>query len=252
MSTPQDAIATAMAIPASRGLKWCVDGLRLWRRAPFKFFFMYLVVVIVTALIESVPWVGSWTLHIFELGMLQYGILLGLDALANGQRLRWAHLFGCFRRGRFWGSLGLVALCGAVEFGIVQLVVWAVYGQAGVDLMWLGQRWTHKALIGPQLQEIASLPGTIIAMFLMLAPCLLLFQNRSPWRALTESIRTVIRYPAPFATFLAVNLVVVLVGSSTRWLIPLSLILGLPWMTACSYAVWRDLTDALPSTVAKG
>lgn len=224
----------------------------MWRRAPFKFFFMYLVVLIITGIIESVPWVGGWTLHIFELGILQYGLLLGLDDLANGKPLRWSHLFGCFRQGRFWKSIALIALCGIVLFGITQLVVWAVYGQPGIDLMWLGQRWSHRSLLGPKLQEIASLPGTVIEVFLMLAPCLLLFRGSSPWHAFVRSIDIVIRHPAPFATFLAVNLVVVLVGSSTRWLIPLSLLFGMPWITACSYAVWRDLDNRIRATEVKG
>lgn len=252
MPVLQDAALPSIAIPSKRGLRWCVDGLRFWRLAPFKFFFMYLVVLIVTALIESIPWAGSWTLHIFELGMLQYGMLLGLNDLANGKPLRWTHLFACFRRGRFWKSIALVALCGVIEFGIVQLVVWAVYGQAGIDFMWLGQRWSHKSLIGPQLQEIASLPGSVVGLFLMLAPCGLLFRGQSPWQAFVSSVGAVVRHPAPFASFLAVSLVLVAVGSSARWLIPLSLILVMPWMTACSYAIWRDLSGAAPIGVAQG
>lgn len=252
MSTAIEAFPITETVPAGRGLRWCLDALRLWRRAPFKLFFMCLTITVVEGAIENIPWVGSWTLHIFVAGMLQYGILLGLDDLAHGRRLQWAHLFGCFRRGRFLRSLALVALCGAVVFGIVQLVVWLAYGQAGIDFMWLGQRMAHRSLMTPRLQEIASLPAIVLTVLLTLCPCLMLFNSLSPWRAFTRGVRAAVHFASPFGVFLLVNLIIAFALSSNEWIIPLGLMFFTPWANACVYAVWHDLRFGAPATGSQG
>lgn len=84
MSTIPSIFPITAPLPASRGLRWCVDGLRLWRRAPFKLFLLSLLTVLVEVLIQRIPWVGSWTLSVILLPLICYGILLGLDELAHG------------------------------------------------------------------------------------------------------------------------------------------------------------------------
>lgn len=44
---------TATTVPARRWLRWYLDGLRLWQRAPLKLFFVSLAVSIVELVVEN-------------------------------------------------------------------------------------------------------------------------------------------------------------------------------------------------------
>jgi len=221
-----------------------MDGLRIWKRAPFKLFFVYMVVTIVEVAIENIPWVGSWTLHIFVAGIMLYGVLLGLDDLAGGKPLRWSCLVAGFRHGRFLRSLTMAALCGFIIFGIAQLAVWAAFGNAGVDFMWLGHRVAHMALMTPRMQQIASVSASVPSVLLMLAPCVMLFDGQPPWRAFKRGVRMALRHAAPLAVFLLINVAIIWAASSMLWLIPVSLLFIPPWFLACNYAIWRDVRES--------
>lgn len=77
-TTPSTFPATA-ALRANQGLRRYIDGLCLWRRAPFKLFALCLLTLLVEALIQRIPWARNWTLSMILLPLLQYGILLDLD-----------------------------------------------------------------------------------------------------------------------------------------------------------------------------
>lgn len=88
MSFTHDPFPNLASVPISHGLRWRVDGIRLWRRAPFKLFFFCLFTLLVEVVIQRIPWVGGWTFSIILLPLLNYGILLDLDELARQGRIR--------------------------------------------------------------------------------------------------------------------------------------------------------------------
>lgn len=243
MSTVPDRLSVVTARPASRALRWCLDGLRLWRRAPFRLFLLCLAQLLAEALLQLVPWVGV-TLSKLVVPMLLLGILLGLDELARGGRLRWSCLLDGVRRRPFPPVLALAALWGVGVFALQQAVAWLVYGWPAVDAVWLGHAAAHRELMTPAFERVLLMSGVLPSVLLLLAPCLFLFEGRSPWRAVGGSVRMVWRHAAPFGVFLLVNLGLFALMLSTSWtLLALVSLVG-PWSMACTYAVWSDLRQA--------
>jgi hypothetical protein len=70
----------------ARVLRWSMDGLRLWRRAPIALPLLSLVVMVVEAALQLVPGVGI-VLSKLMVSLLGAGLLVGMDGLARGQRL---------------------------------------------------------------------------------------------------------------------------------------------------------------------
>ena len=61
------------------------------------------------------------------------------------------------------------------------------------------------------------MPGVPASILLMLAPCLLLFDGRSPWHAVVDSVRRVLRHAVPFGVLLLIDLALFLLTLSTGW-----------------------------------
>ncbi len=250
MSAVPDSLPAVTSLPASRGLRWCIDGLHLWRRAPVKLFLLCLVQLLVEGLLQLIPWVGV-TVSKLVVPMLLMGILLGLDELARDGRLRWSCLLDGVRHRRFLSVLALAAMWGLCVFAVQQAVAWAVYGWPAVDAVWLGHAMEHSALMTLAFQRTLLVPGVLPSVLLLLAPCLFLFDGRSPWRSVCGSVYIVLRFFAPFAVFLLVSLAVFALMLTTSWTFALALFLG-PWSTACMYVVWRDLRAMISASVAAG
>lgn len=242
MSAIPERLPAATNLPASRGLRWCLDGLRLWRRAPLKLFLLCLAQLLAEALLQLIPWVGV-TLSKLVVPLLLMGILLGLDEQARGGRMRWACLLDGLRRRPFAPVLALAALWGLGVFAVQQGVAWLVYGWPAVDAVWLGHAMAHRALMTPTFERVLLVPGVLPSILLMLAPCLFLFNGRSPWQAIVGSVRMACRHAAPFGVFLLVSLAVFLLMLAEPWAFALVPFLA-PWSMACTVVVWRDLRQA--------
>jgi hypothetical protein len=239
MSTVPDHLP-ATPWPACRALHWCLDGLRLWRRAPLRLFLLCLAQLLVEAVLQWLPWVGV-TLSKLVVPMLLLGILLGLEGLVRDGRLRWSCLLDGLRRRPFLPVLALAVLWGLGVFAVQQGVAWLVYGWPAVDAVWLGHPMAHRALMTPAFERVLLMTGVLPSVLLLLAPCLFLFEGCSPWQAVVGSMRMTWRHAAPFAVFMLVNLGVFALMLSTSWTLLVLLPLIGPWSMACTYAVWRDL-----------
>ena len=248
MSAVPDNLPVASPVPASRGLRWCVDGLRLWRRAPFKLLLLCLVQLLVEMVLQLVPWVGV-SLSKLVVPILLMGILLGLDELARGGPLRWSCLTVALHRRRFLSLLALAAMWGLGVFAVQQGVAWAVYGWPAVDAVWLGHAMAHRALMTPAFERVLLVPGVLPSVLLLLAPCLFVLGGQSPWRSVRVSVRTVLRFAAPFGVLLAMNLAAFALMLAAHWTFALALLI-VPWSTACTYAVWDDLRMLAPASLA--
>lgn len=242
MSAIPERLPVAAALPASRGLRWCLDGLRLWRRVPLRLFLLCFAQLLVETLLQLIPWVGV-TLSKLAVPVLLMGILLGLDEQARSGRMRWSCLLDGLRHRPFMPVLALAALWGLGVFALQQAVAWLVYGWPALDAVWLGHVMAHRELMTATFERVLLVPGVVPAILLMLAPCLFLFDGQPPWRAVCGSVRMACRHAAPFGVFLLVNLGVFLLMLAKSWTFALVLFLS-PWSVACSYAVWRDLRRA--------
>lgn len=244
MSAIPESLSVA-ALPARRALHWCLDGLRLWRRAPFKLFVLCALQLLVESLLQLIPWIGV-TLSKLVVPVLLMGILLGLDELARGGRLRWSCLLDGVRRRPLPTVLALAAMWGLGVFAVQQVVAWLVYGWPAVDAVLLGHAADHRALMTLAFTRVLLLPGVPASILLLLAPCLLLFDRRSPWRAVVGSVRMVLRHAAPFGVLLLIDLALFLLMLSSGWAMLILLLFVGPWSVASTYAVWHGLRTAVP------
>lgn len=232
--------------PALRVLHWCGQGFRLWMRVPFKLFLLCLAQMVVEGVLQQIPLVGM-TLSKVVVPVLVMGILLGLDALVQGRGLRWSSLLDALRGGRWRAALGLAALWGLGVFAVQQATAWLVYGWPAVDAVWLGHMVAHRELMTMNFQRVLILPGVVPGVLLLLAPCRLLFRGRSPWQAVCDSVRMLLRAPAACLLFLLLNLALLGLAFSTHWAFLLTLVYA-PWSVACTYAAWRDLDESVPQS----
>ena len=240
----------AGTMPARQALRWCLDGLRLWRRAPFKLFVLCALQMLAEGLLQLIPWVGV-TLSKLVVPLLLMGILLGLDELARGGRLRWMCLLDGVRQRPWRPALALAAMWGLSVLVVQQGVAWLAYGWLAVDAVLFGHASVHPALRTLAFTRTLLLPGVPPSILLLLAPCLFLFDRRSPWRSMVGSVRTVLRHAEVFGVLLLVNLALFVLLLSTGWTMLVLLPLVGPWSVASTYAVWSGLRAAAPrSTVA--
>lgn len=244
MSSAIESVPVASSTSAfTRALRWSVDGLRWWRRAPWMLLLLCLIQLLVETLLQLIPWAGV-ALSKLVVPMLVMGILLGLEDVAQGGRLRLACLFGCMRRGRFLPALGLAALWGFTVTGFQQLCACLAYGWPALDAVLFGHMTAHPELASLRFERILIIPGLLPLTLLMLAPFLLLFRGASPWQAIVGSVRLVLSNAGPFTWFLLLNILLFALLFASSWTQLLVLLLG-PWSTAASYAVWRDISASL-------
>ncbi|WP_329741785.1 hypothetical protein [Dyella sp. A6] len=247
MSVVPESLPVA-AVPARRALYWCLDGLRLWWRAPFRLFVLCALQLLVETILQLIPWIGV-ALSKLVVPVLLMGILLGLDERARGGHLRWSCLLDGMCRRELWPVLALAAMWGLGVFAVQQAVAWLVYGWPAVDAVLLGHAMAHRELMTLTFMRVLLLPGVLVSILLLLAPCLLLFDGQSPWRSITGSVRMVLRHASPFGVLLLIDLALFLLMLSTGWTMLVMLPFVVPWSMASTYVVWRDLRSVVPTPV---
>lgn len=245
MSSMIENVSDAQPRPAlARALNWAAQGLRWWRRAPWMLLVLCLIQLLVEALLQLIPWAGT-ALSKLIVPILVMGILLGLDEVAQGGRLRFACLVGCLRRGRLLPALGVAALWGFSVFGFQQLCACMVYGWPALDGVLFGHMAAHPELASREFSRVLILPGLLPTTLLTLAPFLFLFRGASPWQAMSGSVRLVFSNAAAFAWFALLSLGLYALMFVSAWALALVLLV-VPWTYATSYAVWRDIGERLP------
>jgi len=243
-ATPLSLPVIATLPAASRALLWSMTGLQLWRRAPFKLFLLCMVQLLVEGLLQCIPWVGV-ALSKLMVPLLAMGVLMGLHELAQGRPLRGSCLLDCLHGPRFTACLGIASLWGFAVFGVLQGSAWLVYGWPAVDAVLLGHALAHRELMSLAFDRVLMLPGMVPWVLLLLAPSLLLFRGLGLWSSIRDSMRLVWRSAPAFGVFLLLNLAFFALIFSMHWTFILVLIY-LPWSIASTYAVWSDMSHAVP------
>lgn len=106
----------------------------------------------------------------------------------------------------------------------------------------------HRELLTMNFQYLLILPGEPVSILLGLAPTLFLFAGGSPWRACFESVRFVLRHPAPFALLALINLALTALALSVPMGVLILIALS-PVSTAGAYVIWRDVQPRIAADV---
>lgn len=169
---------------------------------------------------------------------LSAGLLLGLDELARGGKLRPRHLLIALQH-PYRRRLAVLNAILMSLFLFEALLATAIYDWRAADMMLLG-RW-HPELITREFKLVIFPVGVALGTLLILAPPLLLWRPLSPLGALKANMRAVAADPAPFALLALATGGWVACTAITNWTVWLLLPLY-PWCTATAYAVYRDVT----------
>ena len=217
-------------------LRWWVDALSLWRRAPFTLLVMGLTPLAVEFLLQQIPQAGM-ILSKFLTPLVSAGVPVAINELAQGKKLRARFLLAGFQASRL-RSLLILNLLSLSVLAVQLLSACLVYGLPTLDLvLW---EHPHPELMSRAFVLTLILPGVLPSTLLLLAQPLILFQGVSPTKAVALSIRRWWAAPAAFFLFLSIAAVLLAVSLGFGFGVLLLLLLQ-PWVACVSYIAYRDL-----------
>ncbi len=233
------AIRAAGASTLPRVLAWCVDALRLWRRAPLMLVALGVAMLVIEALLQQVPLAGM-ALSKLVVGMIGSGIWLGLDDLRQGQRLRLSCLWRAWRHPRLPALLLLNVALAVLVNGVQLAIASLVYGHGALDAVVAGHMAAHPELATRAFVYTLILPGMLPSTLTTFALPLFLFRGAAIGAALADSLRLVALAPFAFA-LVALLQTLLLAASLYGGLSMLLLLLVMPWSAALGFAIWMDV-----------
>jgi uncharacterized membrane protein len=217
------------AVPATHALEWFTEGMKLWKRGPWAFSTIALVVLVVSVVMEPVPFLGFFAANIVA-PLLAAGLLYASLAADRGDKPRAAHLVAVF-------AAPLPAQLSVVAAGLAIVAAEALAGWYMADVNLLLPLDDASNLPAATIVSIyvagvfASLPVTFV-------PMAALFDGESMGRAFALSVRAFALNVPAFALLAALSFALLMIGLATSGL---GLVLALPWLAAASYAAWKDI-----------
>lgn len=231
----------ARKVPAMHGWMWIKQGYWLFRKNPLLWMVLTSIGVVGIFGISMIPVVGD-PLSTLLFPVLLAGFMFGCHALAQGEELELAHLFGGFQK--FTQQLvtlgGINLVCQLLILGLMMLTG----GAALVSLLMSGQPIEDPAV----LMQAAAGAGlaimlgvflySILLMAIQFAPMLVIFSGMRPVPALQASLRAFLRNFVPLTVYgLALTPFAILASMPMMlgWLVLLPIIL------TSMYAIYLDL-----------
>ncbi|MEO8753138.1 MAG: hypothetical protein ABI624_10710, partial [Casimicrobiaceae bacterium] len=205
-------------MPAKHALEWFAQAMKLWKRGPWAFSAIALVVLGVSIVLEPVPLLGFLAANVVA-PLLAAGLLYASLAADRGDKPRMAHLIAIFAA-PLSAQLAVVAAALAI-FAAEWLAGW--YG-ADINLLL-------------PLDDAANLPadaivtiyvaGVLASLPVTFVPMAALFDGESMGRAFSVSLRAFALNVPAFALMAAITFVLLLIGLMTTGI---GLVLALPWL----------------------
>ena len=210
-------------------MAWFADAIHLWKRAPYTFSGMAIVVLVVSVALDPVPIAGLFASNVVA-PLLGCGLYYGSLAADRGDRPRAPHLVAAFLAPL--RAQGAIVAAGIVVTLLESAVAW---GLAGVNLLMPSSEMANLSVSQIALiyavGALASLPFTFI-------PMAVLFDGESPGRAFTVSIRAFALNVRGMLGLGAYSYAFLMAGVATMGI---GLVFALPWIAAASYAAWKDI-----------
>jgi hypothetical protein len=217
------------SVPAHRAMAWFADAIRLWKRGPFAFSVMAVVLIVTVVALEPVPIAGLLAANVLA-PLLASGFLYGSLAADRDSRPRVAHLLAVFVAPPR-AQLAIVA-AGLFVTMVESVVAWAL---ADVNLLMptgeMARLPTSVIVSVYAAGVLASLPVTFV-------PMAVLFDSESPGTAFASSLRAFTLNLRPLLALAMYSYVLLMAGLATMGI---GLVLVLPWIAAASYSAWKDI-----------
>lgn len=220
---------------AARALHWYAGGLRLWARAPLRLLILSNIPLLVELCLQQIPVAGVLISKLLA-PIVTAGVLLGVQSLADGQRLRSDCILAALNPERLPKLLRLNVLLLSI-FAFQVMVAVLGYGTAGLQAALFLKMASSVVTRGFELTMM--LPGAIPGTFLMLAMPLVLFSREAPLAAAMHSMHSVVCTPIAFIVYAIISTAAL--ASALTWGHFLPVLLLQPWSLTSMYCAYRDL-----------
>jgi hypothetical protein len=203
--------------------------MRLWKRAPFTFCAMALVILMGNLALPLVPLVGVVLAQLL-LPLIECGLLYGSLAADRGDRPRLRQLL------TFVGAPTRAQVAVVVAALLVFAAEAVVANLAGGYNM-LAPEENVEGISGATLVA-AYATGILVSLPVTFVPFAALFDGETFRDAFAQSAAAFGRNVTPLLLYGTLSFGLVMVGLATNGI---GLLLALPWSAAASYAAWKDI-----------
>ena len=234
---------SAQALDAGRGWQWIVGGFALFRKSPFMWIALTVVMVLIWMVSFLIPVLGPLLFNLLS-PVLFAGLMLGCKALERGEELEFAHLFAGFQN----NATALVTIGGVYLVGSIIILgaVWATAG--GSTLQTVMQKGPADIqMVAGAIRSIALALLVGFALYLPLlmliwfAPILVVMNGMKPVEAMKLSLAACLTNWLAFLVYGAIFMVLWIVASIPLFL---GLLVLLPVMFCSIYASYQDIFAA--------
>jgi len=234
-------------LDAGEGASFWSEAWRIFSAAPLVWMAIAVAYFVISIVLYLIPVVGSIAQSVLTPVFLG-GVMVGCDALARGEPLRFEHLFAGFDKGRLGplAIVGLVLLAIFIVFGIVMAAgVFATIGMSGLGaLMDYGNPAAIAGAAGVGVFVLVALGligAVLIFMAFWFAPALVVLDGMEPIAAIKRSFEGSLVNVLPFLVYDLIYIGLAIVASipfGLGWLV-----LG-PMVAGSFYSSWRRVFRA--------
>lgn len=249
----------AHVVPPGRGVRWIVEGARLFASAPLGWMLLAFNYLLLTLILTRIPLVGS-PLSLLLYPCFTVGFMVAGRATALKQRVEVQMLVAGFQE-RVRSQL---ALGGLYLAGVALAILGSSLFDGGALLgVFIGEPPAGEATASPRAGVLASLVLMLpTAMLVFFAPLLVAWHAMSPMKAAFFSFFACLLNWRAFAMYLVFGIVLMILASNLAFALALALagpqgradpgsllsvvfltmmLVVLPVMMASFYASYRDL-----------
>jgi uncharacterized membrane protein len=216
-------------VPALRALAWYAEAMRLWKRGPATFAGLSFVTLIASIAFEPIPVLGFVAANVIA-PLLATGMLYASLAADRGEGPRMKHVLAVFAAPA--NAQAAVVLAGLVAFAAE---AFAALELAGANLFLPS---TDMANLPMRVIVAIYVAGMVASLPLTFVPFAALFDGEGLRSAFAASTRGFARNVPALALYAGISFLLLLIGLATMGV---GLVLVLPWITAASYAAWKDI-----------
>ena len=224
------------AVPSGNGWQWIVQGFALFQLSPWIWIVNLVILLGIMLVLAVLPIVGNVALNLLY-PVFGAGLMLGCQALTQGEPLEIAHLFAGFKDKT--GDLVIVGLLYLVGVLAIAFVTALLAGLSMVNLLFSTRAmgsFNPTALLLALLVMAALMIPLLMAVWF--APALVVFHDVKPLEAMRQSFQGCLKNLVPFLVYGIIGLILGILAT-----IPL----GLGWLAwgptavASIYASYRDI-----------
>jgi uncharacterized membrane protein len=230
------------AVASGRGWEWIVEGFRLFRKSPFMWIALTLVLALIWMLMFAVKLIGPLLFNLLS-PVFFAGFMVGCRDLEQGNELELGHLFAGFRG----HAAPLVTVGGVYLVGMI-VIFGAILLTTGGGMLSsaLSAKHTDVEMMVAALRSLALALIVAFALYVPLlmavwfAPLLIVFHGMPAVPAMKLSFEACWRNVMPFTLYGLVILVLWFLAS-----IPLllGLLVVLPVVLCSIYASYKDVFE---------